>query len=932
MKSQVLRFMMISGLFLGLSVLSVRAQVNDGWAELGNAAYNSQLNSVAFADATTGFAVGSAGACLKTTDGGSTWTAISLNVGYDLKKIVFLNDSVGYIGGGLNYDFAKVLKTTDGGLTWTEVLSVNETYNNMYFLDEDHGWLTSYDLVFLTEDGGDNWSNWTLTNFYDIQQAHFLSPDTGFISPAASSRGLQRTYDGGSTFDTVRNLIVHRMTSTPDGSLYLLSRTINQKIERSTDMGNTWSVCTNGLGSERLYGMFFKNDSLGFVWTSGVYGGKLYRTTDTAQNWTQVYQNPAADLQEMTCTPLGLLVAVGDGGLIMTSTDGLTWDTASLGAIPATLNRVAFLDDLNGVALGDRGVLIRTEDAGLNWNRVSLPLTNKLTALAVVNDTTIYMGGYGPVMMISDDRGASWSMSVSGITGSEVWDIVSTGPLTAYLSTNQGIHKSTDAGNNWGLTSWTNLSYDIFAIDDDTVMVSGNLTFNITDDAGANWTTYSVPTSSVFAMDFRSADHGLTGNGWGRINQTNDGGQNWVQKFNCTSRINEMKHFDDTTVYFVANDGIIGKSEDGGETWFLVESGTIRDLTSIFFSPDGTGYIVGADGYMLKRSLTPIYSIRFDVQDDLGQPLTGVALTLNGAGYPVGTDSIGGLGEGSYQYILSKSGYVSDTGSVQLESDTLLQISLVRYRNLHFITENVYGQPVENASITVGSLLPELTSISGEVFFTGLLPGTTGYQVTALNYLSVNASLNLNGDTSVVIVLEADLDAPLAQPATAVTTTSFTANWDDVAEADSFLLYVSGDHFVTYLPGLDGLSISELFYTVSGLSPALNYEYRLKSKNVYGYSQYSNIVSVSTSTSAEELVQDGNVRIWPNPAGEFIIIQGEGSENLIVRICDYAGKLLLEERIKSAGRVDCSAIPAGIYIMSVSDQDKVHYIKLTIDK
>jgi hypothetical protein len=64
--------------------------------------------------------------------------------------------------------------------------------------------------------------------------------------------------------------------------------------------------------------------------------------------------------------------------------------------------------------------------------------------------------------------------------------------------------------------------------------------------------------------------------------------------------------------------------------------------------------------------------------------------------------------------------------------------------------------------------------------------------------------------------------------ATAVTTTSFTANWSAAAGATSYQLDVSKDNFATFLTGYNNKTIVALSETISGLTTATAYQYRVR--------------------------------------------------------------------------------------------------------
>lgn len=82
--------------------------------------FESELQSVYFSDATTGYAVGNRGRIIKTTDGGISWSYETSGETGVLKSIFFTDPLTGYAVG----DDGTILKTTNGG-----VLGIGENRN-----------------------------------------------------------------------------------------------------------------------------------------------------------------------------------------------------------------------------------------------------------------------------------------------------------------------------------------------------------------------------------------------------------------------------------------------------------------------------------------------------------------------------------------------------------------------------------------------------------------------------------------------------------------------------------------------------------------------------------------------------------------------------------------------------------------------------------
>jgi hypothetical protein len=91
---------------------------------------------------------------------------------------------------------------------------------------------------------------------------------------------------------------------------------------------------------------------------------------------------------------------------------------------------------------------------------------------------------------------------------------------------------------------------------------------------------------------------------------------------------------------------------------------------------------------------------------------------------------------------------------------------------------------------------------------------------------------------------------PTATAATAITASSFVANWNPAVGASSYRLDVSTSSiFASFVSGYNNLTVSNTSQTVSGLSPATTYYYRVRSVNVNGTSASSNVIQLTTVAS-----------------------------------------------------------------------------------
>ncbi len=105
------------------------------------------------------------------------------------------------------------------------------------------------------------------------------------------------------------------------------------------------------------------------------------------------------------------LVAVGDRGVVVLSDDrGASWTQAASVPVQALLTGVCFFDARHGVAVGHDEVILATSDAGENWKLVHYAPEAQRPLLDVwcgAGGKAIAVGAYS-TYLTSGDGGASW--------------------------------------------------------------------------------------------------------------------------------------------------------------------------------------------------------------------------------------------------------------------------------------------------------------------------------------------------------------------------------------------------------------------------------------------------------------------------------------------------------------------------------------------
>ena len=328
------------GLALPMGASALRASSGSGWhAQNASAAgSDASLNSVYFADAAHGWAVGNsqgvsgyAPVILATTDGGATWGAQdsgSAGINASLNSVRFVDSTHGWAVGdsydASAYGTSVILATTDGGATWSAQdpgsAGIGGSLKSVFFIDAAHGWAVgdSFDasgyyagpVMLATTDGGATWTA------RDVSSVGGSQLSLGAVTFADTNHGWAVGSTGG---DKVSIL------STSDG-------------------GATWSAKAvrdghDGMGGASLHSVCFVDAKHG--WAVGGAGG-----------------------EDPSCLPI--IIATRDGGA--------TWNTEKVPRAygDAYLYSVTFVDAEHGWLVGanvlDRAaIVLATSDGGTTW-------------------------------------------------------------------------------------------------------------------------------------------------------------------------------------------------------------------------------------------------------------------------------------------------------------------------------------------------------------------------------------------------------------------------------------------------------------------------------------------------------------------------------------------------------------------------------------
>lgn len=563
----------------GLMIKSTDGGVN--WIQLNNNPFytlGKQINGLFFINKDTGYIGGEPLATTgngafpklyRTKDGGNTWDSLPLpqyntltNVGllnlvpvvtmpvHDstkiIKRIYFVNDSVGYVTGAgtqtrnyinpLTNASTSTLNAAAAGLLWKFKSGVLFDYSVSKERLGNNGIIPpiiatssyrqytastqTFNSVIAANDSvvliGSN-SNGILIR---VQTGRNDSTVLTSMNNIKTSGVYQLINDGtGGTpgVQTFTNSQMNSMAKAPNGNLILT--TGNGSIGTSTDKGLTW---------------------------------KLIKALPPTTNYNSLALTATA------VSPDGRIWVAGNNGVIADSVIGTPWkslyNTVSISS--SSINAFEFADCNNGVAVGGFGLMYTTSDAGATWQDKTIPSF----AASLIS---MYGMSYNSAnnLLFSSSNGNVYSSLDQGTTN----NLIFSSPL---------------ATTNYGLSSiGSGSSTRIWVAGYRNSQASEKLVVFRSLNNGISWDTAKAFPLGTLApvcqiIKFISADTGYMAGSKGKLFKTVNGGNTWTDispnAALTTASLNALGVYDKNTIYYftlASSTRYLYKSTDGGVTW-----------------------------------------------------------------------------------------------------------------------------------------------------------------------------------------------------------------------------------------------------------------------------------------------------------------------------------------------------------------------------
>ena len=271
---------------------------------------------------------------------------------------------------------------------------------------------------------------------------------------------------------------------------------------------------------------------------------------------------------------------------------------------------VHFIDANSGYAVGSGGMIIKTENGGINWTRQTSNTTQYLYGVFAIDNNDAYAVGSNGTILKTTNGGVTW-WDIGWQYTSTLLSVYFTDHNFGYVVGDNGDMVMTVDGFAH-YTDWTFGSGDVYLksvyfCDALTGFIAGNSQYIWkTTNRGYNWSSQNTSGIAFNEVCFPSSNVGYLLAGHGAVYTTINGGQTWVQytTIHETEGLYGMCFVSDYVGYVVGEDGLILKTKDGGLEWTVQILGAFPnpDLRSVCFINSTTGFAVGVQSKILKTT------------------------------------------------------------------------------------------------------------------------------------------------------------------------------------------------------------------------------------------------------------------------------------------------------------------------------------------
>lgn len=276
------------------------------------------------------------------------------------------------------------------------------------------------------------------------------------------------------------------------------------------------------------------------------------------------------------------------------------------------------------IAVGERGLVLRSEDGGARWQQLPAPVSITLTAVRFADERHGIAVGHGGTVLVSEDGGRRWERRLDGRRIAEL--LIADAQARQDAAMQKAAEQLKADGPDKPL-------FDVLMLGPDRALVVGAYGLALaTSDGGRTWASWGARLDNpkglhLYAVRQRGKRIVIAGE-QGLVLKSDDGGQTFQRlapPYKGSFFTLELP--DEHEIVVAGLRGNVRRSTDGGHAWQPVQVPMPASIVASQMTADGTLLLANQAGFVLARrgdALVP-------VNREPLPPLNGLAAGRDGA-------------------------------------------------------------------------------------------------------------------------------------------------------------------------------------------------------------------------------------------------------------------------------------------------------------
>jgi hypothetical protein len=683
-------------------------------------------------------------------------------------------------------------------------------------------------------------------------------------------------------------------------------------------------------------------DCLRFVLRSGYLFVLICLFTAANQlsaQWVQTSGPCGGNMNCLARNGTRLFVGTAGAGVFLSDDDGATWTASNPGSTDPNIWAIAVIGT-NLFAGTDGGVSLST-DNGLTWNNTSLTGT-RVMALAV-SGTNLF-AGTGAGVSLSKDNGTTWTKVSAGLpAGKYVTALYASGmDLFAGISSGNGAWRSTDNGASWTKVDGFPATVNVFSF-----FASGSTLFAGSDgiyqstDGGAHWTWRNIGQGNVSQVyAFAEIGANLFAGTYDRgVIVSQDNGVSWMEVNEGLPSLEVVALLAIGTNLFEGSydkGGGVALSTNNGTSWSATNYG-IYGTGTVALAANGSTIYAGSNAGMFRS--TNNGADWTDINNGYPRATVGAILT-SGNNLFAGTSNNGDL----YHSVDSGRSWtgtnLTGSGVHALLMSGVYLFASTGSRELKVSADNGASWTATGAG---SSKIDALLEVGSNIFAGTLGDGVLLSKNNGANWSRINGGLDNRLKNLTVLALAAIGTKIFAGTGGGATgsvflTTDNGANWKDVSGGMTGYvrsLEVSGNNlFATNgsIGGTDCINLSTDFGNTwqaigAGIS-GVDADGGVGCILVNGSNLFAGVIGVwkrplvelGLTSIARNNAEEMTTELSPNPTNGIVTVRSATSSMSHVTVVNVLGEIVqqIDNPHSSEFTLDLSKLATGMYFVGIT--------------